>query len=54
MNSSEPYVITTYSHRRVSAIPASVQNGQGQAGILARGTKALLWRAMDIPLSIRR
>jgi hypothetical protein len=47
------------SHRRVAT--CRLQNSQGQAGILsglaratkvARGTKALLWRAMGIPLSI--
>jgi hypothetical protein len=40
------------SHRRVST--CRLQNGQGQAGSLsglARGTKALLWRAMRIPVS---
>jgi hypothetical protein len=40
------------SHRRVST--CRLQNGQGQAGSLsglARGTKALLWRAMGILLS---
>jgi hypothetical protein len=56
MNSSGPYVYDLVKGESTCRL----QNGQGQAGILyrlardtkvARGTKALLWRAMGIPLS---